>query len=36
MAVRADCEARFGEQGMVDGYETLYRELLARCRGGRA
>ena len=34
-AVRADCEARFGGQGMVDAYEALYREMRARCCGRR-
>jgi glycosyltransferase involved in cell wall biosynthesis len=29
-AVRADCEARFGDRVVVDGYERLYREMLAR------
>ena len=29
-AVRADCEARFGDRVVVDGYERLYREVLAR------
>lgn len=29
-AVRADCEARFGETTMVEAYERLYRDMVAR------
>lgn len=29
-AVRADCERRFSAEAIVDGYERLYREMLAR------
>jgi glycosyltransferase involved in cell wall biosynthesis len=29
-AVRADCEARFGDRVVVDGYERLYGEMLDR------
>jgi glycosyltransferase involved in cell wall biosynthesis len=27
--VRADCEARFGDEVMVSAYERLYREVIA-------
>jgi glycosyltransferase involved in cell wall biosynthesis len=29
-AVRADCEARFGDRAVVDAYEQLYREMASR------
>lgn len=32
-AVRADCEARFGDRVVVDAYERLYFEMVAAARG---
>jgi glycosyltransferase involved in cell wall biosynthesis len=34
--VRADCERRFSPTVIVDQYEALYREVLARIAAGRA